>query len=223
MAVAIAREADRNRPARAAHEAPRQDARPPGEIAVLDHRDLDRVSAEDLIAAGVLAVLNCSPSSTGAYPNMGPLLLVQAGIHLVDLPDDVALQTARRRRPGHGPRRRGRARAEGRSPSGAVQEPVAVRAATDERRREIGDALEAFAQQHDRAHARGARAARPGASSCRASTPTSATGPRSSSCAASTTSRTCGCCAPTSATCARASSPSTAAPTRSSRRASSRT
>src|SRR3712207_1799891 len=60
----------------------------PGDIAVLDHRDLDRVSAEDLIAAGVLAVLNCSPSSTGAYPNMGPLLLVQAGIHLVDLPDD---------------------------------------------------------------------------------------------------------------------------------------
>src|SRR5918998_4281635 len=61
----------------------------PGTVAVLDHRDLDRVSAEDLIAAGVLAVLNCSPSSTGAYPNMGPLLLVQAGIHLVDLPDDT--------------------------------------------------------------------------------------------------------------------------------------
>ena len=60
-----------------------------GEIAVLDHRDLDRVSAEDLIGAGVLAVLNCSASSTGAYPNMGPLLLVQAGIHLVDLPDDA--------------------------------------------------------------------------------------------------------------------------------------
>src|SRR5204862_1345657 len=61
----------------------------PGAVAVLDHKDLDRVSAEDLIAAGVLAVLNCSPSSTGAYPNMGPLLLVQAGIHLVDLPDDA--------------------------------------------------------------------------------------------------------------------------------------
>src|SRR3954462_13431437 len=61
----------------------------PGAIAVLDHRDLDRVSAEDLIAAGVVAVLNCSPSSTGAYPNMGPLLIVQAGIHLVDLPDDT--------------------------------------------------------------------------------------------------------------------------------------
>src|SRR5436305_12066375 len=61
----------------------------PGAVAVLDHKDLDRVSAEDLITAGVLAVLNCSPSSTGAYPNMGPLLLVQAGIHLVDMPDDA--------------------------------------------------------------------------------------------------------------------------------------
>ncbi len=56
----------------------------PGAVAVLDHRDLDRVSAEDLIGAGVLAVLNCRPSSTGAYPNMGPLLIVQAGVHLVD-------------------------------------------------------------------------------------------------------------------------------------------
>src|SRR5215213_7696023 len=64
----------------------------PGAVAVLDHKDLDRVSAEDLIAAGVLAVLNCSPSSTGAYPNMGPLLLVQAGIHLVDMPDDALFQ-----------------------------------------------------------------------------------------------------------------------------------
>src|SRR3954470_21742182 len=59
-----------------------------GEIAVIDHRDLDRVSAEDLVAARVAAVLNCQPSSTGRYPNMGPLLLVEAGIVLVDLPDD---------------------------------------------------------------------------------------------------------------------------------------
>src|SRR4051794_8902625 len=60
----------------------------PGEIAIIDHKDLDRVSAEDLVAAGVAAVLNCRRSSSGTYPNMGPLLLVQAGIHLVDLPDD---------------------------------------------------------------------------------------------------------------------------------------
>ncbi len=117
----------------------------PGAIAVLDHRDLDRVSAEDLIAAGVQAVLNCSPSSTGAYPNMGPLLLVQAGIHLVDLPDASIFKRLRDGDTvtvtGGDVVRAGKTLA-----SGAVQEPVAVRAATDERRREIGDALEAFAK-----------------------------------------------------------------------------
>ncbi len=117
----------------------------PGDIAVVDHRDLDRVSAEDLIEAGVLAVLNCSPSSTGAYPNMGPLLLVQAGIHLVDLPDATLfkrLKDGDRITISDGTVIRGtKALA-----SGDVQEPSAVRAATDERRREIGDALEAFAK-----------------------------------------------------------------------------
>jgi uncharacterized membrane-anchored protein len=56
----------------------------PGDIAVIDHADLDRVSGEDLVACGVQAVVNCSRSTTGSYPNMGPLLLVQAGIGLVE-------------------------------------------------------------------------------------------------------------------------------------------
>src|ERR671916_258720 len=117
----------------------------PGTVAVLDHRDLDRVSAEDLIAAGVLAVLNCSRSSTGAYPNMGPLLLVQAGIHLVDLPDDRLFKQLK---DGDAITVRGGAVMRGAETlaEGEVQEPAAVRAATDERRREIGDALEAFAK-----------------------------------------------------------------------------
>ncbi|MDX6720239.1 MAG: hypothetical protein QOJ63_2493 [Solirubrobacteraceae bacterium] len=117
----------------------------PGAVAVLDHKDLDRVSAEDLIAAGVVAVLNCSPSSTGVYPNMGPLLLVQAGIHLVDLPDDALFG---RLADGDEIVVRGGEVLRGATllATGEVQEPEAVRAATDERRREIGDALEAFAQ-----------------------------------------------------------------------------
>ncbi len=117
----------------------------PGAVAVLDHKDLDRVSAEDLIAAGVLAVLNCSPSSTGAYPNMGPLLLVQAGIHLVDLPDDKLFKQVS---DGDAIVVRGGDVLRGPKllTSGVVQEPDEVRAQTDERRREIGDALEAFAQ-----------------------------------------------------------------------------
>src|SRR5437899_6672879 len=59
-----------------------------GEIAVIDHRDIDRVSAEELIAAGAAAVLNCAPSSSGSYPNLGPQLLVEAGVLLVDVPGD---------------------------------------------------------------------------------------------------------------------------------------
>jgi uncharacterized membrane-anchored protein len=59
-----------------------------GDIALIDHLDIDRVSAEELIAAGTVAVLNCRPSSGGSYPNLGPQLLVEAGILLVDLPAD---------------------------------------------------------------------------------------------------------------------------------------
>src|SRR6185436_9172271 len=57
-----------------------------GDIAVIDHEDIDRVSAEDLCATGVRCVLNASRSSTGHYPNVGPLILAEAGVHLVDLP-----------------------------------------------------------------------------------------------------------------------------------------
>jgi uncharacterized membrane-anchored protein len=60
----------------------------PGEIAVIDHPGLDRVSAEELVAAGVAAVLNCAPSLSARYPNAGPLVLARAGVPLVDLPDD---------------------------------------------------------------------------------------------------------------------------------------
>ncbi len=56
----------------------------PGEIAVIDHEDVDRVSAEGLVQRKVAAVVNASRSSTGRYPNLGPLLLCSAGIPLVD-------------------------------------------------------------------------------------------------------------------------------------------
>src|SRR4051812_35412799 len=59
----------------------------PGEIAVIDHVDIDRIAAEELIEAGVVAVLNASPSSQGRYPNAGPLMLAREGIRLIDAPD----------------------------------------------------------------------------------------------------------------------------------------
>ncbi|HEU6445792.1 MAG TPA: hypothetical protein VFL61_12100 [Gaiellaceae bacterium] len=56
------------------------------DIAIIDHADLDRVSAEELIESGVRVVVNVADSQTGRYPNPGPLLLVRGGVHLVDAP-----------------------------------------------------------------------------------------------------------------------------------------
>jgi uncharacterized membrane-anchored protein len=116
-----------------------------GDIAIIDHLDLDRVSAEDLIACGIEAVVNAAHSSSGRYPNAGPLLLVQAGIHLVDAPgvplfdvledgDHIVIRDGEILRNGNVLAR------------GDVQDPETVQALTDQRRREIGEALGAFAQ-----------------------------------------------------------------------------
>jgi len=56
----------------------------PGDIAIIDHADLDRVSAESLLNRQVSAVVNAAPSMSGRYPNLGPQLLVEAGVPLVD-------------------------------------------------------------------------------------------------------------------------------------------
>ncbi len=55
-----------------------------GDIAIIDHQDLDRVSAEALIDRQVVAVVNAAASISGRYPNHGPQLLLEAGIPLVD-------------------------------------------------------------------------------------------------------------------------------------------
>src|SRR3712207_4051786 len=117
----------------------------PGDVAVIDHHDLDRVSAEDLVQAGVSAVLNCKASSSGTYPNMGPLLLVQAGVVLVDLPDDTAFDALH---DGDVVTVRGGdvLRGDRLIATGALQRPSEVRARNDDARREIGEALTAFAR-----------------------------------------------------------------------------
>jgi uncharacterized membrane-anchored protein len=67
----------------------------PGEVAVIDHEDLDRVSAEGLVQRGVSAVVNASRSISGRYPNLGPLILVQAGVPLLDGVGPLLLQKVR--------------------------------------------------------------------------------------------------------------------------------
>jgi uncharacterized membrane-anchored protein len=56
----------------------------PGDVAVINHRDLDRVAADGLVEARVAAVVNAGESISGRYPNGGPIRVVQAGIPLVD-------------------------------------------------------------------------------------------------------------------------------------------
>ena len=56
----------------------------PGDIAVIDHLDIDRVSAEALLRCHVAAVVNVAASTSGRYPNLGPGILVEAGVPLVD-------------------------------------------------------------------------------------------------------------------------------------------
>jgi uncharacterized membrane-anchored protein len=59
----------------------------PGEIAIIKHDDLDRVAAEALVERRVRAVVNAAPSSTGRFPNLGPLVLTGASIPLIDAED----------------------------------------------------------------------------------------------------------------------------------------
>jgi uncharacterized membrane-anchored protein len=132
-----------------------------GDVALIDHLDIDRVSAEELIAAGAVAVLNCRPSSGGSYPNLGPQLLVEAGILLVDLPDDslfdavsdgdpvvvrripasAALDGLTSGAPHAQILRKGRVLT-----GGEILDLERVHADTEARRLEIDEALERFAQ-----------------------------------------------------------------------------
>ncbi len=56
----------------------------PGDIAIIDHVDIDRVAGDALVAAGAGAVVNVAPSISGRYPNLGPEAIVAAGIPLID-------------------------------------------------------------------------------------------------------------------------------------------
>jgi uncharacterized membrane-anchored protein len=56
----------------------------PGEIAIIDHVDVDRVSAEALVACGASAVVNVASGISGRYPNLGPQILLEAGVPFID-------------------------------------------------------------------------------------------------------------------------------------------
>src|SRR5512146_561932 len=58
----------------------------PDDVAIIDHQDIDRVSAEELLESGVRVVVNVARSQSGRFPNPGPLLLVRGGVRLIDAP-----------------------------------------------------------------------------------------------------------------------------------------
>lgn len=118
----------------------------PGDIAVIDHEDIDRVAAETLVEKKPAAVLNAARSTSGRYPNAGPRILVEAGIVLVDdlgpeLMDGLAdgepvLVDADGIVMAHGDR----------IAHGEVMDPPAVEAALEVARAGLSDQLEAFAE-----------------------------------------------------------------------------
>jgi len=117
----------------------------PGDIAFIDHVNIDRVAAEELVATGVRAVVNSSHSSNGRYPNAGPLLLVQAGVRLIDAPGTKLFDLVKDGDPvtieGGSVRRRGIELA-----AGHVLGEEELTRQLDEQRERIGEALEAFAE-----------------------------------------------------------------------------
>ena len=116
-----------------------------GDVAVIDHRNLDRIAAEELIASGVRAVVNVAPSSDGSYPNVGPLTLVRAGVPLVDVQDPVLFERLREGDPvvleGGRVRVAGEVVAEGR-----LLEADELAHELDEQRRRIDRALHDFTE-----------------------------------------------------------------------------
>lgn len=115
-----------------------------GDIAVIDHVDLDRVAADALVNAGVGAVLNARTSISGRYPNLGPEVLMRAGVPLLD---DLGEDLFQRLREGDLVRIEGDTVSLGTDPvaRGVRQDPAGVAAAMANAREGLSVQLEAFA------------------------------------------------------------------------------
>jgi uncharacterized membrane-anchored protein len=114
------------------------------DIAIIDHTDLDRVSAEELVECGVRVVVNVAPSQSGRFPNPGPLALVRGGVRLIDAPGSDLFEQVREGElltvRGAGVYRNGTCLV-----SGSVLEAGQLELALAEQRGRVTEALEAFA------------------------------------------------------------------------------
>ncbi|HEY5977478.1 MAG TPA: putative cytokinetic ring protein SteA [Solirubrobacterales bacterium] len=125
----------------------------PGDVAVIDHLNIDGIAAEELIATGVRAVVNASESSNGRYPNAGPLMLARAGLVLLDVDDGDPFTSLREGEriaiAGGTVSARGEVVARGR-----VLDADALERQLDEQRERVDEALAEFAE-NTVAHVRG--------------------------------------------------------------------
>src|SRR3954447_7724994 len=117
----------------------------PEDIAVIDHAEIDRVSGEDLVGTGVRCVVNCSRSASPRYGNQGPVIVTDAGVHLVDMPAAPLFDLLK---DGEEVTVRGGSLLRGDDViwEGEVQDRKVVSEAYEAGRRGIGEALEAFAE-----------------------------------------------------------------------------
>ncbi len=115
----------------------------PGDIAIIDHADLDRVSAESLLSCEVAGVINAARSMTGRYPNLGPQLLIEAGVPLID---DVGADVFEKVREGRAVRLDGDTLYVGEvvAAKGTVQTAGSVAAAMINAERELAAQIRAF-------------------------------------------------------------------------------
>jgi uncharacterized membrane-anchored protein len=180
----------------------------PGDVAVIDHLDIDRVAAETLVERAPVVVVNAAQSISGRYPNAGPAVLVEAGIPLLDAVGPAVFELSEGTQVEVDPD--GVVRLDGvEVASGEWLQPEDVRKRMDAAKDNLATALEDFTLNT--------------LSYVRRTRPACATGMCSWWSAATTTRRTCPPCAATSRSSARPSSGSTGGPTPCSRSASSPT
>ena len=117
----------------------------PSDVAIIDHQDIDRASAEELLESGVRVVVNVAQSQSGRFPNPGPLLLVRGGVRLIDAPGAPLFDELGDGEPvtvrGASLFRNGSCLAQGQS-----LEAGRLEAALAEQRARVTDALEVFAE-----------------------------------------------------------------------------
>jgi uncharacterized membrane-anchored protein len=117
----------------------------PADVAIIDHQDIDRASAEELLESGVRVVVNVAQSQSGRFPNPGPLILVRGGVRLIDVPGATLFDEVGDGEPvtvrGASLFRNGTCLAQGQSLDAGRLE-----AALAEQRARVTDALEVFAE-----------------------------------------------------------------------------